>query len=195
MDERNETNEAQEHALNDEETRHDATPTPEPEPELKSEPEPGPEPAEEIEALRRERDELNNRVLRLLADYQNLGRRAEQNVVVARDQQAMEMARALVGVLDNFDRALEVDPEKVASSDLLHGVSMVRDEMLRVLAKFDIERVDVKPGEPFDPNRHEAMMRQPAPDGVESGHVTQQFQPGYMLKDKTIRPAKVGVAE
>src|SRR5690606_11017393 len=133
MDERDE---AQESAL-EEELRHDVTPTP--------------EPAEEIEALRRERDELSSRVLRLLADYQNLGRRAEQNVATARDQQALEMARALVGVLDNFDRALAVDPDKVASSDLLHGVSMVRDEMLRVLAGFDIERLEVEPGEPFDP--------------------------------------------
>jgi molecular chaperone GrpE len=154
----------------------------------------GHELSQQLEATRRERDDLSDRVMRLLADYQNLARRGEQNVASARDQQALEMARALVSVLDNFDRALEVDAEKVSGKDLLQGVSMVREEMMRVLGRFGIERLEVAPGEAFDPNRHEAMMRQNAPE-IESGHVTQQFQPGYVLRDKTIRPAKVAVAE
>src|SRR5690606_17316522 len=69
----------------------------------------------QLDAAQRERDELNNRLLRTIADYQNLGRRAEQNVAAARDMQAMDMSRALVNVLDNFDRALEVDAEKVSA--------------------------------------------------------------------------------
>ncbi|MFW6033239.1 MAG: nucleotide exchange factor GrpE, partial [Phycisphaeraceae bacterium] len=72
---------------------------------------------------------------------------------------------------------------------------LVSEHGLRVKdVRVDIERIEAQPGEPFDPNRHEALMRQ-ASDEVESGHVTTQFQPGYVLSDKTIRPAQVAVAE
>ena len=147
-----------------------------------------------IASLEKERDELNDRLLRAMADYQNYARRAEQNIVVARDQQSMDIAKALVTVLDHFDRALEVDADKTSTAALLEGVAMVRDELLRTLQRFGVERLDVAPGDPFDPNLHEAMMRQ-ASDDVESNRVTAQFQPGYVLRDKTIRPAKVAVAE
>lgn len=147
-----------------------------------------------VTSLEKERDELNDRLLRTMADYQNFARRAEQNIVGARDQQSMDIAKALVTVLDHFDRALEADPEKTSTADLMQGVAMVRDELLRTLQRFGIERVDVAAGDAFDPNRHEALMRQPSED-VEANHVTAQFQPGYMLRDKTVRPAKVAVAE
>ncbi|MFP4145778.1 MAG: nucleotide exchange factor GrpE [Phycisphaeraceae bacterium] len=150
--------------------------------------------ADALAALQSERDELEQRLLRTAADYQNYARRSEQNLQAAREQQVMEIARSLVSVLDHFDRALEVDPEKTTAKDVLSGVTMVRDELTRVLGRFDIERIEAQPGEPFDPNRHEALMRQ-ASDEVESGHVTTQFQPGYVLSDKTIRPAQVAVAE
>ena len=153
------------------------------------------QPEEDVVAsLERERDELNDRLLRTMADYQNFARRAEQNIVVARDQQSIDMAKGLVTVLDHFDRALEVDPDKTSTKDLMQGVVMVRDELLRALQRFGVERLDVESGEAFDPNRHEAMMRQPSEE-IESNHVTAQFQPGYMLRDKVIRPAKVAVAE
>lgn len=144
--------------------------------------------------IEKERDELEDRLKRIAADYQNFVRRSEQNITSAREQQLLDIARGLVTVLDHFDRALEVDPEKTSTQDLLAGVSMVRDELLRALNRFGVERVDVEKGEPFDPNRHEALMRQ-AVDDVETDHVTAQYQPGYKLKDKTIRPAQVGVAE
>lgn len=147
-----------------------------------------------VTALEKERDDLNDRLLRTMADYQNFARRAEQNVAVARDQQSMDIAKQLVTVLDHFDRALEIDPEKTTTQDLLQGVVIVRDELLRTLHRFGIERVEVAPGDVFDPNRHEALMRQPSEE-VETNHVTAQFQPGYMLRDKIVRPAKVAVAE
>ena len=156
----------------------------------------GASPAEgsDVQALQRQRDELEQKVLRYAADYQNLARRSEQNIVTAREQQAMDFAKQLVVVLDHFDHALAVDAGKVSPGDLLQGVRIVQSELLSVLRRFGIERVEARPGDPFDPNRHEAMMRQPA-EGVESGHVAQQFQPGYVLKEKTVRPAKVVVAD
>ncbi len=166
--------------------------------EASEQPQAANEPAEgraaALDALQRERDELESKLLRAMADYQNYARRAEQNVVAAREQQLMAVAKSLITVLDHFDRALEVDPEKTSTRDLLKGVTIVRDELMRALQSFGIERLDVQSGEPFDPNRHEALMRQPSEE-VESNHVTSQFQPGYQLKDKTIRPAQVSVAE
>ena len=144
--------------------------------------------------LQRERNEFESKYLRTMADYQNLARRAQQNEVVAREQAIMQMARQLVTVLDHFDHALVVDPEKTAAGDVLKGVVIVRDELLRALQQFGVSRLDVQPGEPFDPNRHEAMMRQPH-DEMETDQVIMQLQPGYVLAGKTLRPAKVSVAE
>ena len=149
---------------------------------------------EALSAVERERDELHDRLLRTAADYQNYVRRAEQNADTARQQQVMDMARALLSVLDHFDRAVEADPEQTTTADLLNGVKMVRQELLRVLGGFGIERVDVEPGEPFDPNHHEALMRE-ASEQWESSAVTAQLRPGYKLGEKTIRPAQVSVAE
>ncbi len=137
---------------------------------------------------------LNEKLLRAAADYQNLARRSELNVQAAREQALMDVARSLVSVLDHLDRALGVDPKATPASAIVDGVTMVRDELLRSLKQFGIERVEAEPGEDFDPNRHQAMMRQ-ASDDFESNKVVQQFHPGYMLKNKTVRPAAVSVAE
>ncbi len=139
-------------------------------------------------------DELNQRLLRVSADYQNFVKRSQANLQVSLDQQLMGLARDLVTVMDHFDRALEVDPESTSADDLLSGVKSIHGELIKTLAKYGIERVDVEPGDVFDPNLHQALMRT-AHDDIESNHVVQQFQPGYALKDKTIRPAGVSVAE
>lgn len=144
--------------------------------------------------LQAERDDLEQRLLRVSADYQNFARRAAQNVESAAQQKLMDVARGLVTVLDHFDRALEADPDKTNPADLLNGVTIVKNELLSTLARFGIERLDVNAGDEFDPNKHEALMRQPSED-VESNHVTMQLQPGYVLGDKVVRPAQVGVAE
>ena len=145
-------------------------------------------------ALRAELAELNEKYLRVAADYQNYIRRAEQNVVTTKEQQVMSMVRELVPVMDHFDSALNVDAETVNAADLMSGVQMVKDELLRAMGKYGVERIDAEVGEAFDPNKHAAMMRQ-ASEEVESNHIVQQFQPGYMLGEKTIRAANVIVAE
>ena len=148
----------------------------------------------EEDKLRQQLQELNDKYLRTAADYQNYVRRAEQNVGVVKEQQVMSIARELVTVLDHFDRAVEVDQDKVSVEDLLGGVKIVKDELLRAIGKFGVERVEAAVGDEFDPNKHEAMMRQASED-VETNHIVQQFQPGYVINDKTIRPAGVIVAQ
>ena len=144
--------------------------------------------------LQQQFDELQQRFLRVSADYQNFVRRSQQNIGTARDQQLMDIAKALVVVIDHFDLAMEVDPETTSTQSVLEGVAIVRDELLKALEGFGIQRLNVQPGEPFDPNCHEALMRQPS-DDMETDRVVTQIQPGYILGEKTIRPAKVTVAE
>jgi molecular chaperone GrpE len=151
-------------------------------------------PDHEAEALRREVGELKDRLLRSAADYQNYVRRAQQNVADAREQQLLEVAKALVNVLDHFDRALEVDPAKTTTQGLLQGVQIVRDELFKLLEKFGLKRIVATPGQDFDPLRHEALMRQPA-KGIPPDHVAAQLQPGYVLGERTVRPAKVALAQ
>ena len=138
--------------------------------------------------------EADARVLRANADYQNMARRSIQSVNSARDEQTMAMARELLTVMDQFDHALEIDPQKTDSAALLEGVKLVRDTMMRAFESFGIKRLDVESGTEFDPMIHEAMMKQEA-EGIDTNHVTMQLQPGYMLKEKTLRPAKVAVAQ
>jgi len=147
-----------------------------------------------LKALQAERDELEDKLKRMAADYQNFARRAQQNVVEARQLQLMAVAKQLVTVLDHFDHAMAVDPQAASIEDLLKGVGIVHDELMRTLSSFGVNRLDVKPGELFDPNRHEALMRQADTD-IEPNHVTAQLQPGYLIGDKIIRPAKVSIAE
>ena len=146
-----------------------------------------------LERLQSERDELESKLLRVSADYQNFARRAQQNVNAAVEQKLMDVARGLVTVMDHFDRALEGQNRDEADG-VLQGVMMVHDELLSTLNRYGIERLDVEPGTEFDPNRHEALMRQPSAE-IESNHITMQMQPGYVLGEKVIRPAQVGVAE
>lgn len=144
--------------------------------------------------LQTQLDEVNNRLLRVSADYQNYIKRSQQNTQTALEQQIMSVAKDLVTVLDHFDRALQVDEEKISAKDLLTGINMVHEELLRTLGKFGIQRIEANAGDAFDPNQHEAMMHQAAED-IESNHIIMQLQPGYALNDKTVRPAGVSVAE
>ena len=141
-----------------------------------------------------ELDELKARLQRLSADYQNYVTRAQAETGRARQALLMDVARALVSVLDHFDHALQVDPETADAKTVLQGVEIAQQAMLSTLQQFGIQRIDAKVGDAFDPNVHEALMRQPSEE-VESDHVAMQIQPGYVLNDVTVRPAKVGIAE
>lgn len=146
----------------------------------------------EVEQLRQERDGLNEKLLRTMADYQNYARRARQDVVAAREQQVSEIAKSLLPVLDHFDRAMEVKDVDESVQSVLSGIQIVREELLKSLAQFGIEPMKVEVGDEFDPNFHEALMRQEA-EGIESNHVATVLQPGYTLNGKSLRPAQVCV--
>lgn len=148
--------------------------------------------SEQIAQLQAEIDELKNRMLRLAADYQNYVRRSQQHIAEARRQQLVEAVRALLPVLDHFDRALEVDPATATAQSVLEGMRIVHEELIKVLEQLGVRRIVAQVGEVFDPARHEALMQQERED-LAPGHVAAALQPGYVLGEITIRPAKVAV--
>ncbi len=138
--------------------------------------------------------QLQHKILLAAAEYQNVIRRSQNNIGEAREQNTIDIARALLRGLDLFDMALACNPKTTSAESILMGVQMVQQEMIKSLESFGIKRVDAKPGDEFNPLVHEAVSHIAA-EGIASGKVAKQLQSGYKLNDKTLRPAKVNIAE
>lgn len=143
-----------------------------------------------LEQLRRERDENREKYLRALADFQNYQRRSAENENRARQGGIAGIVRAVVPILDQFDLALAAPGD---GDSLRTGMKMVRQGLIKALATSGIELIEPAVGTPFDPNLHEAVMRQPAP-GVAPDAVSSLLQAGYRLGEMVLRPAKVAIA-
>lgn len=151
------------------------------------------EAAKLVERIEAERDEALAAKQRALADFANYQRRmAESERRAARNGEA-NVVRSILPVLDHFDLALNQDRTQVSIDQLLGGVEMVRDELRRALEQHGVQRIEPAIGDPFDPNRHDAMQQQPA-ENVEPNHVSAVHQTGYALGEMVLRPAKVAVA-
>lgn len=152
---------------------------------------------ERVNQLTAELDEARGRALRALADFQNFQRRASQNEQVARQQGMAGVIMSVVPVLDNFDHALGHDATKGSVEQIMAGVRVIREELMRALGKHGVTLIAPAANDEFVPGRHEAIMQQPA-DGVDSGRIVATFQPGYVLNDfgteRVLRAAKVSVA-
>lgn len=148
---------------------------------------------EQIEALRAERDEAIEKWKRSLADFQNYQRRVAQNEREARQQGVRSVVQGVLTAMDHFDLALQQNPETTSAEQILSGVRVIRDEIMRVLETHGVSPIEPDPNEPFDANRHEAMLHQEG-EGVTPGHVLRTLQVGYVLDARVIRPAKVAVA-
>jgi molecular chaperone GrpE len=160
-----------------------------------ADPQPASPDAEQAQrAVQEEIEDLKNRLKRLSADYQNYAMRSRQEAQRAREQAVGDFARALVGVMDHFDLAVAVDVSKVDAAGVLQGVRIVRDALLATLGQFGVRRVEAAVGQPFDPSLHQAMTRQNV-QGLPPQHIASQFQPGYTLDGRTLRPAAVAVSE
>jgi molecular chaperone GrpE len=130
---------------------------------------------------------------RVLADFRNFQKRANENERRARAAGAADVLETIVPVLDTFDMALRMDPDKTPASAVLQGVEMIKGEMLRVLGGIGFGQIAPAPGEEFNPNRHEAVSKVEAGEH-EPGAVVELSQAGYALGDRVLRPAKVVVA-
>lgn len=134
-----------------------------------------------------------DKYLRSIADFQNYQRRSLQNEAEARRGGIASVVNNVVGVMDHFDLALAHDVSKASAEQIVSGVKVIREELLKALTNSGVRIIGPKPNDEFQPGQHEAIMQQPA-DGVGSGRISLLFQPGYALGERIIRPAKVGVA-
>jgi molecular chaperone GrpE len=155
--------------------------------------------AAEATALAQEIADLKERLLRTLADMENLRKRTERDVTDARLYGISSFARDILTVADNMDRALEaLDAELREKADagvkaLLDGVELTERELHKVLERHGVRKFEPQ-GERFDPHLHQAMYEVPDPS-VPAGHILQVIQPGYMIGDRMLRPAMVAVAK
>ncbi len=133
--------------------------------------------------------------MRALAETENLRRRADRDRKDAETYGGTRLARDLLTVHDNLDRALaHVDDEmREAAKGLIEGVELTQRELLNAFAKHKIEKINPAVGEKFDPNRHQAMFEAPIP-GATPGAVVEVVQAGFTIAERLLRPALVGVA-
>ena len=149
---------------------------------------------DEIEALRAERDEFKDRFMRALADAENARKRAAKDRQEAQAYGGTRIARDLLPVYDNLNRALAAAKEgKGASVALVEGVELTLKELLNVFDRHGVTRVAPEVGDRFDPKMHEAMFEAPLP-GTKAGDIIQVSAEGFMLYDRLLRPAQVGVS-
>ncbi len=144
---------------------------------------------DELVALRRERDELKDALLRRRAEFENFKKRSERDQRAMADDVASDIFRRLVDTADNLERALSSNGGEQA---LRQGVELTLRELQAMLESHEVAAVDPA-GERFDPLRHQALLHEHVP-GYEAGTVAEVFRKGYTYKDRLLRPALVKVA-
>lgn len=153
------------------------------------------EEAARVAALEAENAQLKDRLLRALAEVENIRRRAERDRKDAETYGGTRLARDLLAVHDNLTRALKAADDEIRAKHgaFLEGVELTLRELLNAFAKHRIEKVEPQPGEKFDPNRHQAMFEASIP-GAPSGSIVEVMESGFSIADRLLRPAMVGVA-
>ncbi|MEM6914761.1 MAG: nucleotide exchange factor GrpE [Pseudomonadota bacterium] len=151
--------------------------------------------AEIISDLTAERDEFRDRFMRALADAENARKRSEKDRREAENYGGSKLARDMLPVYDNMKRALDAATEETNehAAALLEGVELTMRELLNVFKKHGIEVIAPEVGDKFDPQNHQAMFEAPVP-GTKAGDIIQVAAEGFMLHDRLLRPAQVGVS-
>lgn len=172
----------------DETVENEETTTEEPTEENVSEEQP-----DELALLKEKLAQEEERYIRLRADFDNLKRRNQIDRVAQEKYRAQNLLTDLLPVLDNFERALQVEATTEDAKSMKQGIEMVYRSLIEATKKEGLEPVATENAQ-FDPNIHHAVMQE-KDDSKESGIVLQELQKGYMLKDRVLRPAMVKVNE
>ncbi|WP_257984494.1 nucleotide exchange factor GrpE [Neobacillus cucumis] len=146
---------------------------------------------QEIQQLKEKLEEADNRILRLQADFDNFRRRTRLDQEAGEKYRAQKLITDLLPALDNFERAMKLEADNDQTKSLLQGMDMVYRSMVEALKKEGVEPIEAV-GKEFDPHLHQAVM-QGEDDNFGSNIVTDEFQKGYLLKDRVIRPSMVKV--
>lgn len=149
-----------------------------------------------VKALEAEIEDLKSKVLYAQAETQNVRRRMEKDAADARAYAATSFARDVLSIADNLGRALAAIPaaarENETVKSVVSGIEMTAKEIESVFSRHGITKIEAV-GEKLDPNKHQAMVE--LPSDQEPGTIVQEMQAGYMIKDRLLRPAMVGVAK
>ena len=188
----------------DNETNPEASASPDDD-TIVAEPAPGPTPEQRIASLsaqlataEKERDEVNDRLLRALAETENVRKRANRQITEERTYAVEKFARDLLNVSDSLSRAISSLPERErallheAGRNAFDGVELTQKELVTVLSRHGVTAIDAGPGAAFDPALHQAVTQIPSPHPA--GSIAELFQSGWRLGDRTLRPAMVAVS-
>ena len=149
----------------------------------------------EIDTLRAERDQFRDRFMRALAEAENARKRADKDRREAENYGGSKLSRDLLPLYDNMKRALEAatEDQKAVSAALIEGIELTMRELVNVFGRHGITPITPQVGDKFDPKQHEAMFEAPLP-GTQAGNIIQVSTEGFMLHDRLLRPAQVGVS-
>jgi molecular chaperone GrpE len=147
--------------------------------------------AQEVDSLRKEKEELFAKLQRVYADFANFQKRVPKQINDSVTYEKERLLKSLLPVLDNFERTLKAETSAQSVDTLLKGVEIIHSQMLGVLKSHGVELIPAV-GEKFDPERHEAMLRKHEPDKSDDV-VLEEYQKGYKLDDRILRPSRVAV--
>lgn len=150
---------------------------------------------DELDTLRQERDDMRDRFMRALADAENARKRGERDRREAEQYGGSKLAKDMLPIYDNLRRALDAATEEQRESGkaLIEGIELTLRELLNVFSKHGIMPIFPEVGDRFDPQHHQAMFEAPVPE-TKAGDIIQVMAEGFMLHDRLLRPAQVGVS-
>ena len=149
---------------------------------------------QQIADLQTKYDEMEDKYLRAEAEMQNMTKRFKNEQAQLLKYEGQKLATEILPVMDNLNRALQIEVEDEASAQLKHGIEMVAKDMEKALKDNEITKIEAL-NQPFDPTKHQAVKSVPVEKGQKSETVVEVYQDGYMLKDRVLRPAMVVVAQ
>lgn len=149
---------------------------------------------QQIADLQTKYDEMEDKYLRAEAEMQNMTKRFKNEQAQLLKYEGQKLATEILPVMDNLNRALQIEVEDEASVQLKHGIEMVAKDMEKALKDNEITKIEAL-NQPFDPTKHQAVKSVPVGKGQKAETVVEVYQDGYMLKDRVLRPAMVVVAQ
>jgi len=146
-----------------------------------------------IESLQKELDETHDSWLRTSADFDNYKKRVQRDAARSYQDAMASIVKIFLSATDDLERALKNRPEGNEVESWVEGIELILQKLHRQMENQGVARMDVNPGDEFDPNIHEALTQEDSPD-YEEGQIIDVLQPGYRISDRVIRPAMVRVA-
>jgi len=147
----------------------------------------------ELQTLRKEVEEQKDGWLRTRADFENYKKRVQRDAARSYQDAMSSILKIFLSAADDLERALKNKPKGKEVDNWVNGIELIHQKLINAMKNQGVERMDVKPGDEFDPNIHEAITQEDHPD-FEEGQIIDVVQPGFRISDRIIRPAMVRVA-